>query len=49
MNNTIWALKNQRGEEVNKHFDLVELDIAHFKDLFTAQQGTSIVGIIRVA
>jgi hypothetical protein len=49
MNNTIWALKNQRGEEVNKHTDLAELGIAHFKDLFTAQQGTSIAEIIRVA
>jgi hypothetical protein len=42
MNNTIWALKNQRGEEVNKHNDLVELDTAHFKDIFTAQQGAYI-------
>jgi hypothetical protein len=49
MTNTIWSLRNQRGEEVKNHNELAKLGTEHFKELYSAQEETSIAEIIKVA
>jgi hypothetical protein len=47
MANTIWSLRNQRGEEITKYNELDDLGINHFKTLYKAQEETSIAEIIK--
>jgi hypothetical protein len=49
MANTIWSLRDQRGEEVTNFNELADLGTNHFKALFKAQEETSIAEIIKVA
>jgi hypothetical protein len=49
MANTIWSLRNQRGEEITKYNELADLGINHFKTLYKAQEESSIAEIIKVA
>jgi hypothetical protein len=49
MTNTIWGLKQGDGQTVNSFEGLSTLGISHFKDLFKAQEGSSIAEIVNVA
>jgi hypothetical protein len=49
MTNTIWGLQQGDGQVVNSFEGLATLGIAHFRDLFKAQEGTSIAEIVQVA
>jgi len=49
MANTIWSPRDQRGPKVKNFKELVDLGTDYFKELFKAQEGTSIVEIIKVA
>lgn len=46
--NTIWELGNDRGHKDSSFEELSTLAVNHFKQLFSAQQGTSIAEIIKL-
>lgn len=49
MNNTIWELENEIGEQICSFEGLAEMGINHFESLFKAQEEPSIAEIVRVA
>jgi len=49
MNNTIWELENETGDQICSFEGLAEMGIKHFESLFKAQEESSIAEIVRVA
>ena len=49
MNNTIWELENENGEQISTFEGLAEMGINHFGSIYKAQEESSIAEIVRVA